>query len=376
MPDTPEPDTPEILQVALGSRSYPIIVGNHLLGAIDEYIKQVHTVSNVIIISDEQVSKFYLHRVTGALSGSNIPHRILLLPAGESTKSAEHFLPLVENILSTHPDRRTLILALGGGVVGDIAGFAASVTLRGIDFIQVPTTLLAQVDSAVGGKTAINSKHGKNLIGSFHQPILVIADTDTLTTLPKRELLAGYAEIVKYGMLGDINFFTWLEAHGSGLLAGDATLQREAILTCCKMKATIVAEDEREAGKRALLNLGHTFGHALEAECGYDERLLHGEAVALGMLLACALSEVLGLCNSEPYTRLYAHLTHIGLPTTITQIAHDWQVDTLIQHMYHDKKAESGMLTFVLIEEIGKACVRKRVTEDAVRKVLSSHISS
>jgi 3-dehydroquinate synthase len=264
-------------------------------------------------------------------------------------------------------------VALGGGVIGDLTGFAAGVLKRGIGFAQIPTTLLAQVDSSVGGKTAINARQGKNLIGLFHQPRIVIADTALLATLPRRELLAGYAEVVKYGALGDAAFFDWLEAHGARALSGDADATVKAVAHSCRMKADIVARDERETGERALLNLGHTFGHALEAETGFSDRLIHGEGVAIGMALAFRLSVALGLCPGQDAQRFIAHMKAVGLPTAISDIAGARPApDALIAAMAHDKKVADGKLTFVLLRGLGQAFVTRDVPVAALKDVLAA----
>jgi 3-dehydroquinate synthase len=262
-------------------------------------------------------------------------------------------------------------------VVGDLAGFAASILLRGIDFVQIPTTLLAQVDSSVGGKTGVNTRAGKNLVGSFHQPRLVLADTDALDSLPRRELVAGYAEVVKYGLLGDPAFFAWLENHGRALIDGDVGARRHAVMTSCAAKAALVAADEREAGARQLLNLGHTFAHALEAECGYTDELLHGEAVAIGMIMAFELSARLGLCPGEDVARVARHFAVVGLPTSPAAVSgRDWNPARLIEHMRKDKKVAGGRLTFVLVRGIGKAFVTQDVAPDDVAAVLERAVAA
>jgi 3-dehydroquinate synthase len=264
-------------------------------------------------------------------------------------------------MLEARIERGSMILALGGGVIGDLAGFAASILLRGIEFIQIPTTLLAQVDSSVGGKTGINTAQGKNLVGSFHQPRMVLADIDALESLPRRELLAGYAEVVKYGLINDPAFFSWLETHGADLIDGDPAARRHAVMTSCAAKAAIVAADEREADQRALLNLGHTFGHALEAECGYSGELLHGEAVAIGMVMAFELSAMLGFCPSEDPARVARHLASVGLPTSPAAIGRGFDASRLVHHMRQDKKVKDGRLTFVLARGIGRAFLSREV---------------
>jgi 3-dehydroquinate synthase len=274
-------------------------------------------------------------------------------------------------------ERSSLLVAFGGGVIGDLAGFAASILLRGLDFIQIPTSLLAQVDSSVGGKTGINTPHGKNLVGSFHQPRLVLADTGVLRTLPKRELLAGYAEVVKYGLIDDPDFFQWLEDHGLAIVEGDPAARRHAILTSCAAKAAIVAEDERESGRRALLNLGHTFGHALEAELGYDQRLLHGEAVAIGLVLAFELSTALGLCPAADTAAVRRHLAAVGLPTDLEAVPGVvWSVEALIEHMRRDKKVRDGRVSFVLVRGIGKAFMAGDIALDDVAALLTDQLAA
>jgi len=288
------------LPVDLGSRSYDITVGQTVLETIGTALPKLSKTKRYIIVSDDTVAPLYLEKLQTILSQAALSHEAIVLPAGEATKKIAAFEALCEDILALGIERSTVLIALGGGVIGDLTGFVASVLLRGLDFIQVPTTLLSQVDSSVGGKTGINAKAGKNLIGAFHQPLAVFIDTTTLDTLPKRELLAGYAEVVKYGLLGDADFYQWLEDNGADLLAGDEEKRTHAILTSCQAKANVVAQDEKEGGVRALLNLGHTFGHALEKECAYDGSLLHGEAVAIGMVMAFEFCAAQGLCAAEP----------------------------------------------------------------------------
>jgi 3-dehydroquinate synthase len=342
------------LTVALGPRSYDIVVGRRLLAEAGALIASAVRQKRVVVVTDEHVAALHLGRFRAGLAAAGIAAETIVLPPGEETKDFAHFAQLCEDVLSLGIERATAIVALGGGVVGDLAGFAAATLLRGLDFVQVPTTLLAQVDSAVGGKTAIDTRHGKNLVGAFHQPVLVLADIDVLETLPRRELLAGYAEVVKYGLIGDRTFFDWLEANGAALLAGDAALRQEAVLRSCAAKASIVALDERESGKRALLNFGHTFGHALEALTGFGNGLLHGEAVALGMQLAFDLSARLGFCPNAAAHRVRRHLSALGLPTTLAAIA-TATPDGLIATMQKDKKVSGGRLTLVLARDIGEA---------------------
>jgi 3-dehydroquinate synthase len=299
--------------------------------------------------------------------------RPVVMPAGEASKSFTGLERLAGALLDLGVDRGGLIVALGGGVIGDLAGFAAGILKRGVAFAQVPTTLLAQVDSSVGGKTAINAPQGKNLIGLFHQPRIVIADTALLSTLPRRELRAGYAEVVKYGALGDAAFFDWLEANGAKALEGDGPAMAKAVAHSCRMKAAIVARDERESGERALLNLGHTFGHALEAATGFSDRLLHGEGVAIGMALAFRLSVKLGLAPGQDAERFARHLQSVGLPDAIADIPGPRpDAEQLIAHMAHDKKVKDGRLTFILLRGLGRAFVTSEVPTAALKDVLSA----
>ena len=363
----------ERLCVALGERSYDIVVGSGLLGDAAAELGRVLREKRVFVVTDEMVAALHLAALEKSLAGAGITVETAVLSPGEQSKSFATLEWLCDRLLAAGVERGSTLVALGGGVVGDIAGFAASVILRGIDFVQVPTTLLAQVDSSVGGKTGINTAHGKNLVGSFHQPRLVLADIDVLSTLPRRELLAGYAEVVKYGLLGDADFFAWLEKNGRALIAGDPDLRREAVARSCAAKAAVVADDEREAGRRALLNLGHTFGHALEAECGYSDLLLHGEAVAVGMAMAFELSANLGLCPRADAARAIRHLASVGLPTSLSAIGgRQWKVERLIEHMRHDKKVSAGHITFVLVRGIGAAFVARDVPLDEVRRLLGA----
>jgi 3-dehydroquinate synthase len=309
-----------------------------------------------MVVTDRQVARWYLDELQHSLRAAGIASDAIVLPPGEGTKSFSQLESLCAELLGRKVERSTTLIALGGGVIGDLTGFAASILLRGIEFIQIPTTLLAQVDSSVGGKTGINAAQGKNLIGSFHQPRLVLADIEVLDTLPRRELLAGYAEVVKYGLINDPAFFSWCEGHGAGVISGEASARRHAIAQSCRAKAAIVGADERESGARALLNLGHTFGHALEAECGYSDDLLHGEAVAIGMVMAYDLSAQLGLCPLEDAARVQRHLASLGLPTSPTWIdGRSWSSTRLIEHMSQDKKVKDGRIGFVLTRGIGQA---------------------
>lgn len=352
------------LRVALGSHSYDIIVGERLLSKAGAHIRPLLKGNSVIIISDETVAKFYLHRLVNSLEEAGIRHRSVIVKPGEATKSLSSFSALMEQLLEQKPDRKTTLIALGGGVVGDLTGFAASVLLRGVPFIQIPTTLLAQVDSSVGGKTGINSQWGKNLIGSFHQPALVLSDTATLSTLPARALMAGYAEVLKYSLINDAPFFDWLDANTTTDLA-------HAILHSCQAKAAIVEADEKEQNDiRALLNLGHTFGHALEAETGYGDTLLHGEAVAIGMVMAFELSAQLGLCPQKDVDKVKSHYAKVGLPDSPLSIRSDWNVNAIMEHFTRDKKAEDGKLTFILARGIGQSFVARDVDATTVKQLL------
>ena len=376
----PEPDSradaPEVVSVALGARSYDIAVGNDLLAQAGERIAPLLALSRTVLISDENVSPLYADRVVESLARHGMTCETIVLAPGEAAKSFTGLEDLLEQLLASGAERGLTLLALGGGVIGDLTGFAASVLLRGVEFIQLPTTLLAQIDSSVGGKTGINSRHGKNLIGSFHQPRLVLADTGALNSLPPRELAAGYAEAVKYGLIDDAPFFAWLEENGEKLLAGDAAARRHAIAHCCRAKARIVAEDEREGGRRALLNLGHTFGHAFEAECGYGETLMHGEAVALGMVLAFRLSHRLGLAAEADSARVAAHLEASGLPVTAAALPENARRrDTLMAHMRRDKKVQDGRLRLILARGIGEAFITSDVNEADIAAALDAFLA-
>ncbi|WP_438264096.1 3-dehydroquinate synthase [Aquibaculum sediminis] len=363
------------LLVGLGERSYEILIGEGLIAKAGELIAPLLASPRVLIVTDSQVEQLHLPILQRALDHAGIRHEAFVVPAGEASKSFERFAQLCEELLRAGVDRHSTLVALGGGVVGDLCGFAAAVLLRGIEFIQIPTTLLAQVDSSVGGKTGINTGIGKNLVGAFHQPKLVLADTTVLSTLPERDLLAGYAEVAKCGLLGDAAFFTWLEGHGHLVIEGDSKARREAVRRACAMKADVVAADEKEGGQRKLLNLGHTFGHALEAECGYDGDLLHGEAVAIGMVLAFELSAQLGHCSADDADRVRRHLSALDLPTGFERLAaRAWHPQQLIEHMRHDKKARDGRLTFILAHGIGQAFVTDTVPEAEVEHLLTERI--
>jgi len=365
------------LRVELGTRSYDILIGSGLIGDAGRHIRALGGKAGTVIVTDQHVAALHLATLQAGLERAGIVQRAVVLPAGEQTKDFTHLARLSEDLLRHGIERGTLLIALGGGVIGDITGFAASIALRGIDFVQIPTTLLAQVDSSVGGKTGINTSQGKNLVGAFHQPRLVLADLDALTTLPKREIRAGYAEVAKYGLLGDAPFFAWLEDHGAALIDGDLAARAHAVSVSCAAKAGIVGSDERETGKRALLNLGHTFGHALEAECGYGDELLHGEAVAIGMVMAFDLSARLGLCPTGDAARVARHLASVGLPTGLDSIGgRRFTPERLIDHMRRDKKVSEGRITFVLTRGIGGAFIARDVALDDVAAMLAEAIAA
>jgi shikimate kinase/3-dehydroquinate synthase len=361
----------ETVHVSLGGRGYRILIGPGLIRDAGDEIAQLTGGGACAIVTDETVARLYLPAFEASLDAAAVRHAKVVVPAGEGAKSIATFAEVADALIAAKLERSDLVVALGGGVVGDLAGFAAATVRRGMRFVQVPTTLLAQVDSSVGGKTGINSRHGKNLIGAFHQPSLVLADTSTLETLPRRELRAGYAEVVKYGVIGDASFFARLESGWRDVLDGKAALV-DAIATSCAAKAAIVARDELERGERALLNFGHTFGHALEQLTAYDgARLVHGEAVAIGMTLAMRLSARLGLCPPEDTHRVAAHLSAAGLPTRVSDIpGFDRGAEAILQAMYQDKKVERGALTFILAHRIGAGVIAKNVDAGVVSALL------
>lgn len=363
-----------IVTVGLGERSYQITIGNGILEQADQLLGGFITGRKVIILADQAIAKPWLEQLETALSRVATCHSITT-SGGEAAKSFSRYTELMNAILDQGIDRRTVIIAVGGGVIGDLAGFMAASLLRGLDFIQIPTTLLAQVDSSVGGKTGINANAGKNLVGAFHQPKAVLIDTACLGTLSLREMRAGYAEMVKYGLLGDADFFDWLEQHGKAVIEQEPDILAEAIARCCQAKADIVAADEREGGVRALLNLGHTFAHAFEAEAKYDGRILHGEAVAAGMCHAFALSRHLGLTDGQSCHRVINHLAAHGLPCwrgDLHDVVATADSDQLIRHMAKDKKATDGQLNFVLVRGIGDAFVKTDIARDDVAAVLDA----
>ncbi len=360
---------PRRVPIAWAQGRYEVLIGNALLTRAGAHLAAVLPQKRVVVVTDETVAALHLATLQSSLDETGIGHEAIVVPPGEASKSMASWSRLVEQLLTSQVDRATTIVALGGGVVGDLAGFAAAAALRGLPFVQIPTTLLAQVDSSVGGKTGINAPHGKNLIGAFHQPLLVLADLGVLTTLSPRELRAGYAEIVKAGLIADAPFFEWCEANGAAILGGDAGLLGQAVEHAVRFKAMVVGDDERETKPndgRALLNLGHSFAHALEAETGYGGGLLHGEAVAIGLVLASDLSARLGLCAQEDAPRIAAHLNKVGLPTRIAGLP----AAALLGHMKQDKKMRAGRLTFVLSRGIGRAFTSSDVLEEAVRATL------
>jgi 3-dehydroquinate synthase len=349
------------IPVALGDRSYDIRIEAGLLARAGEVLALLAKGRPMPIVTDEHLAA-HLRTLQAGLAAAGVASEAIVLPAGESTKSWAQLEALADRLLALGVERSDHVVALGGGVIGDLVGFVSSVLKRGCNFVQVPTTLLAQVDSSVGGKTAINTRAGKNLIGAFHQPALVLIDPQVLDTLPQRELRAGYAEVVKYGLIDDPDFFAWCEANAAALLAGDPEARSHAIAHSVAAKARIVAQDEREtSGKRALLNLGHTFGHALEAETGFSQRLLHGEGVAAGMALAFAFSAHRGLCAAEDAERVAAHLRAAGLPDGLAAAGIDASGADLVEHMLHDKKMAGGTLPFLLARGIGRTYVDKTV---------------
>src|SRR5712671_586365 len=370
---------PIIVNVALGERSYDILIGRGQLALLGQKIAALRPGAKVAIVTDETVMGHHLAAAESVLAAAGIAATSVTVPAGESSKSFPVLARVCEALIAARVERADLIVALGGGVVGDLAGFAAAILRRGLDFVQVPTSLLAQVDSSVGGKTGINSPQGKNLLGAFHQPLLVVADTAVLDTLPARQFRAGYAEIAKYGVLGDEAFFAWLEANNADVFAGGAA-REHAIATSCRAKAAIVARDERETGERALLNLGHTFGHALEAATGFSDRLFHGEGVAVGMVLAAEFSAELGMISEADAARVSHHLAEVGLPTHLQDIAGFAQegltdADALMALMAQDKKVKRGKLTFILLQAVGRAVITPDVEPSLVRDFLKAKLA-
>ncbi len=367
----------QTVHVELGERSYDVEIGPDLLAQAGGRIAPMLHRPKVAVLTDENVAALHLEALRDGLATAGIEMSSLALPAGEATKSWPHFERAVEWLLAEKVERRDIVIALGGGVIGDLAGFAAAVLRRGVRFVQIPTSLLAQVDSSVGGKTGINAPQGKNLIGAFHQPSLVLADTSVLGNMTQRDFLSGYGEVVKYGLLGDADFFEWLEGNGTKVSSGDMAARVRAVTRSVQMKADIVARDETEQGDRALLNLGHTFCHALEAATGYSDRLLHGEGVAIGCALAFELSARLGLCSQEDPSRVRAHLKAMGMKTDLADIPGDLPgAEALVDLMAQDKKVIDGQLRFILARGIGQAFVTSDVPREAVLSVLEDALAS
>ena len=369
----------ERVRVELGARAYDILIGPGLLERAGALVRERLGPVRVGVVSDETVDALYGDRLAASLAEAGIDHARIRVPAGEPSKSFATLERVVDGLLEARLERGDAVLALGGGVVGDLTGFAAAITRRGMAFVQVPTSLLAQVDSSVGGKTGINARHGKNLVGAFHQPDLVVADTTTLDTLSARERRAGYAEVVKYGLIDRPDFFAWLETHWRAVVegaGGGGMDRRHAIAESCRAKAAVVAADEREGGARALLNLGHTFGHALERAVGYDPaRLVHGEGVALGMAMAHRFSASQGLCPDGDAARVEAHLRAVGLPTRLADLPEErFTVDALLDGIAQDKKVSRGALTFILVRGIGRAFIARDVAPGAVRSFLGREL--
>jgi 3-dehydroquinate synthase len=367
------------VDVALGDRAYDIVIGRGVLTSLGARIAALRPGVRTAIVTDRTVARHWLEPAERSLAAAGIPTSHIIVEEGEGSKTYGGLEKVSEALIAARIERNDLVVALGGGVVGDLAGFAAAILRRGVDFVQVPTSLLAQVDSSVGGKTGINSPQGKNLLGAFHQPVLVIADTSVLDTLSPRQFRAGYAEVAKYGVLGDEAFFSWLEASHADIFSGGAA-REHAIATSCRAKAAIVSRDERENGERALLNLGHTFGHALEAVTGFSDRLFHGEAVSVGMVLAAEFSARLGMVSEADAARVERHLACVGLPTRLQDIAGFAQeglkdADALMTLMAQDKKVKRGKLTFILVQAIGRAVVANDVEPALVRDFLQQKLS-
>lgn len=365
------------VRVDLGNRGYDIDIGRGLIATAGERISAALPGARLAVVTDETVAKFHLETLTDSLSKAGIDYVVFKVPAGEATKRFEMFERLCDQVLEARLERNDAVVALGGGVVGDLTGFVAAAVRRGMAFVQIPTSLLAQVDSSVGGKTGINSRHGKNLIGAFHQPTLVLADTAALDSLSDREFRAGYAEVAKYGLLGDADFFGWLETNWQAIFEGGPE-RDEAVARSCQAKADVVAADELETGRRALLNLGHTFGHALESAVAYETlRLVHGEGVAIGMMLAHEFSHDLGLIGELDVERVRSHLLAVGLPTKLADIPGQLPpADTLMDIIAQDKKVSRGSLTFILTHGIGEAFVEKGVDPDKVHAFLAEKLDT
>ncbi len=361
------------VSVALEGRTYEVVIGEGLIADAARFIAPVLRAPRAVILADAAVYPLYGKALEASLKTHGIATHVVLIPSGEASKSFTELERICTELLDATLDRTTTLIALGGGVTGDLVGFAASIVLRGVPFIQVPTTLLAQVDSSVGGKTAINHPRGKNLIGSFYQPSLVLADSGVLSSLPARHLRAGYAEIIKYGLIMNVDFYRWCLRHGEEMLAGNQGYLQRAIQASCQMKAQIVAADERESNLRAILNFGHTFGHAIEAQSGYSELCYHGEAVALGMLMACALSEHLGMLDASVRHELAAHFKALGLPAKRSDTSCELPAEALIAHMQSDKKADAGGINFVVLNGVGRAVIKKAVATEAIARAIEEY---
>jgi 3-dehydroquinate synthase len=367
------------VDVALGTRAYDIVIGRDVLQSLGARVAALRPGARTAIVTDRIVARHWLEKAEASLSGAGIASSRIIVDEGEGSKTYAGLERVSEALIAARIERNDLVIALGGGVVGDLAGFAAAILRRGVDFVQVPTSLLAQVDSSVGGKTGINSPQGKNLLGAFHQPVLVVADTAVLDTLSPRQFRAGYAEVAKYGVLGDEAFFAWLEANYADIFAG-GTAREHAIATSCRAKAAIVSRDERETGERALLNLGHTFGHALEAATGFSDRLFHGEGVSVGIVLAAEFSAELGMIAESDAARVRHHLAEAGLPTHLQDIAGFAQegladADALMALMAQDKKVTRGRLTFILLKAVGRAVIAPDVEPSLVRDFLKARLA-
>src|SRR5450432_3808023 len=369
---------PITVDVALGTRAYDIVIGRDVLQSLGGRVAALRPGARTAIVTDRNVAKHWLDKTEASLSEAGIASSRIIVEEGEGSKTYAGLTQVSEALIAAKIERNDLVIALGGGVVGDLAGFAAAILRRGVDFVQVPTSLLAQVDSSVGGKTGINSPRGKNLLGAFHQPLLVVADTAVLDTLSPRQFRAGYAEVAKYGVLGDEAFFAWLEANHADIFSGGSA-REHAIATSCRAKAAIVMRDERENGERALLNLGHTFGHALEAATGFSDRLFHGEGVSIGMVLAAEFSAQLGMIPEPDAQRVKTHLAAAGLPTHLQDIAgfsqEKFTADALMTLMAQDKKVKRGKLTFILLEAVGRAVIAPDVEPSLVRDFLQRKLA-
>jgi 3-dehydroquinate synthase len=370
---------PVTVDVALGERAYEIVIGRDVLASLGARVAALRPGARTAVVTDRNVARHWLENTEASLSEAGIASTRIIVDEGEGSKSYAGLEQVSEALIAARIERNDLVVALGGGVVGDLAGFAAAILRRGVDFVQVPTSLLAQVDSSVGGKTGINSPRGKNLLGAFHQPVLVVADTAVLDTLSPRQFRAGYAEVAKYGVLGDEAFLAWLENNHADIFGGGAA-REHAIATSCRAKAAIVGRDERENGERALLNLGHTFGHALEAATGFSDRLFHGEGVAVGIVLAAEFSAQLGMISESDAARVEHHLAEVGLPTHLQDIAGFTQeglgdADALMTLMAQDKKVRRGKLTFILLQAVGRAVIAPDVEPSLVRDFLSARLA-